>query len=721
MAALQTWPESGFPSCKTNSTTLSNIETVKVESRISQSLASQNQSSFPVPFISILLTLFLSVSARPGELVPQPVLETMSKSGSQSPPTPPPIVHREISASAQTQPSQRKSIPTGLTLYSIGDPTDEEQLYLEYINRARANPTAEGLGLQSTTDADVLADYEFFGVNIPLMLSQFAAISPAPPVSLNSRLTAAARLHSQDMLENQFQGHNGSNGSDLASRITAQNYNWTTIGENVFSYAHSVWHGHAGFNVDWGGNASTGGMQDPPGHRVSIHNPSFREVGIGVVNGSNGKVGPQLVTQDFASRGNPTPFVTGVAYYDLNGNDFYDVGEGIGDVTVLASGAQSYGLTASSGGYSVPVPGNGAYTVTFRVPGVPEVKRTVVVSNNSNVKVDLRPAYEPPVLSGPDRPSVTRDNVYSFTAVGGAKGYQWKRSKRVAFTEIEGAEAGLAKITAVTSPEYDVITSSVKASGNNSFHLAHPQKEDQILAFNPALKPGLASQLRFSSRLGWATDEQIARAQVSVTGGSSWEDLWSQPGSGGRGETAFTEQAIPLSRFAGQEILLRFLYDFTDGNYFPQTDTGVGLYIDNITVTDAEELVDEVITDIAGASVVFNPAELGDYSLRVRARVSEKFLEWGPAKLVSAQTGGAPATSLKITGIQSLGAGRLQIEFDGLNSLLAIYELESAPTVAGPWVSDGSASIQLLGLGLRLSAVTDAGTASQRFYRVLAR
>ena len=32
-------------------------------------------------------------------------------------------------------------------LYSIGDPTNEEQYYLELINRARANPTAEGLRL----------------------------------------------------------------------------------------------------------------------------------------------------------------------------------------------------------------------------------------------------------------------------------------------------------------------------------------------------------------------------------------------------------------------------------------------------------------------------------------------------------------------------------------------------------------------------------------------
>ena len=41
---------------------------------------------------------------------------------------------------------------TPTTLYSFGQPTDEDQLYLELINRARANPTAEGLRLATSTD-----------------------------------------------------------------------------------------------------------------------------------------------------------------------------------------------------------------------------------------------------------------------------------------------------------------------------------------------------------------------------------------------------------------------------------------------------------------------------------------------------------------------------------------------------------------------------------------
>jgi hypothetical protein len=223
-------------------------------------------------------------------------------------------------------------------LYSIGNPTNEEQFYLELINRARANPPAEGVRLATTTDQNVLGAYGSFAVNLILMQSQFALILPAPPLSMNATLTTAARAHSQNMLQNNYQGHNGPDGS-LTTRLQAytSGANGYSLGENVYAYSKSVFYGHAGFEVDWGGSAATGGMQSPPGHRVNIHNTGFREVGIGVVNGSNGGVGPQLVTQDFGSVGGLLPFVTGVVYRDLNGNGFYDPGEGLGGVTVTVS------------------------------------------------------------------------------------------------------------------------------------------------------------------------------------------------------------------------------------------------------------------------------------------------------------------------------------------------------------------------------------------------
>ena len=296
-------------------------------------------------------------------------------------------------------------------LYSIGDPTNEEQYYLELINRARANPTAEGLRLATTTDSNVLSAYSAFGVNLVLMQAQFVLIPPAPPLSMNTTLTTAARAHSQNMLQNNYQGHTGPDGS-LTTRLagyTAGANGWS-IGENVYAYSKSVWYGHAGFEVDWGGSAASGGMQSPPGHRENIHSTTLREVGIGVVLGSNGGgggVGPQLVTQDFGMVGGLPPFVTGVVYRDLNGDGFYEPGEGVGGVTVTVSNTNSYAVTASSGGYSVPVAGSGSYAVTFTGGSVPTNQRSVSVSNGQNVKSDYvvtgsaTPTPTPP--AGPTR------------------------------------------------------------------------------------------------------------------------------------------------------------------------------------------------------------------------------------------------------------------------------------------------------------------------------
>ncbi|MEY2520301.1 MAG: hypothetical protein QOF24_2060 [Verrucomicrobiota bacterium] len=224
------------------------------------------------------------------------------------------------------------------------------------------------------------------------MQAQFAAILPAPPLSMNATLLAAARAHSQNMLQNNYQGHSGPDGS-LTTRLQAytSGANGWSLGENVYAYSKSVWYGHAGFEVDWGGTVLTGGMQSPPGHRLNIHSTQFREVGIGVVLGSNGGsggVGPQLVTQDFGSVGGLLPFVTGVVYRDLNGNGFYDPGEGVGGVTVNVSSANYYAITASSGGYSVPVPGSGSYTVTFSDGSVATAQRNVSIIAAQNTKVD---------------------------------------------------------------------------------------------------------------------------------------------------------------------------------------------------------------------------------------------------------------------------------------------------------------------------------------------
>src|SRR5258708_38226657 len=101
----------------------------------------------------------------------------------QAPAEPPPVQTR-----AAEPISTRRPLTGGTTLYSIGQPSDEEQLYLEYINRSRANPTAEGARLASTTDPDVVAAYSAFGVNLSLMQSEFSTNPVVAPLAMNAQL-----------------------------------------------------------------------------------------------------------------------------------------------------------------------------------------------------------------------------------------------------------------------------------------------------------------------------------------------------------------------------------------------------------------------------------------------------------------------------------------------------------------------------------------------------
>lgn len=567
-----------------------------------------------------------------------------------APPPPPPVAARDLPA---TPSSDGLHAAGGSVLYSIGEPTDEEQLYLEYINRARANPPTEGLWLAGLTDPDVLNNYAYFGVNTSALVWQFSTNASVSPLSFSSNLIASARRHTADMLAHAYQGHTGSDGSTVSTRLADAGYVWSSYGENVYSYAQSVLHGHAGFNADWG--VGPDGMQSPPGHRLNILSSYFREIGIGVMVGSNSvtngsmvtSVGPQLVTQDFGSRPGLTPILTGVAYFDFNGNGFYDLGEGIGGVRVSAAGSSSYAVTAVSGGFSMPVPGNGNYPVDFSAGGLTLKQQVVTVSGGNSAKVDFTPAYDPPTVSGPPQPFIGWSNAYTFTAVTAATNYLWRSVKLTPYSLLDGAEYGTTNMIITGSGNYPKITNTVKYAGSYSFHLAHPAPPSpQAMEINRLLLPGTNAQVRFASRLGWATPDQVARLQISTDGGNEWIDLWSQAGTSSAGETSFRLRTNSLFQFAGQEIRLRFFYDFTAGSYYSDTDTGVGWYLDEIALTGVEEMGQPMTNAVnSAAGFLFMPTDGSRYQLAVRAQLPGRILPFGPSLTV---TGTAAPPALQI-------------------------------------------------------------------------
>jgi hypothetical protein len=595
---------------------------------------------------------------------------------------------------APARESNPKAVPAPAprtTLWSIGDPTGEEQLYLELINRARANPAAEGIRFAALTDPAVLQAYSIFGVNLNMMKSEMAALAPTGPVAMNAQLLASARAHSSWMLANNRQDHVEFDGKSIWQRANAKGYSASDIAENIYYASKTTEYGHAGFEVDWGPGGS-GGMLAGRGHRGIIHDYYWREVGIGIVNGTNGNAGPQVVTQDFAATANSTiPFVTGVAYYDINGNNFYDPGEGLGGLSVTVSGANFHAVTAASGGYAVPVPaipaGGAAVarTVTFTGNGFLHSATAQCLPSNLSVKVDFRPDYTPAALNGPAAPVLATPNTYAVAAVRGASAHEWRYMRRVA-AATDGANA----TTNITSTLGSPLSTAVKQEGAACYRLHHGSRRDEYIEYRSSRVAGTAPVMRYYSRFAYALTSQKAFVQVSIDNGQTWISLDPQSGSGGSGQSSFSQRTVSLAAVAGREFKLRFYYAIAGAQYSLGSGNGDGWYIDNVSFTDVLDTTGAVSATVpATNSVSFAPPASGEWLLASRPTIGGNPLAYGPSLAVNAVTAPPPPTFSDWATTQEsaagLPAGTLSANAagdynkDGVPNLVA-YALGLSPT-----------------------------------------
>ena len=289
-------------------------------------------------------------------------------------------------------------------------PTNEEQLYLEMMNRARADPAGEfdALILDAATRTGITDSIsnalDFFNVDMGVLAAQLAAYPSVAPLAWSTALATSADTHSQLMIDFDEQSHSLPGEPGLIQRVRDGGYeNLAAVGENVFAFARDPFYGHGGFYIDWG--STTTGIQDPPGHRNAILSTTYTQVGISSIAESDDatSVGPFVVTQHFATSFDYQPRLLGVVINDGDDDDFYDIGEGMGGVTVTAtSGGQSYTTTTwSSGGYQMILPA-GTYTVTFSGGALTGDIQTQVTIGGENVKLDAQAdqAVAPPPEPG---------------------------------------------------------------------------------------------------------------------------------------------------------------------------------------------------------------------------------------------------------------------------------------------------------------------------------
>jgi hypothetical protein len=329
------------------------------------------------PFVCLLTTLFCSTS--PAFAQQAPALE-------------PPV--RDFSAGLEdahtTSQFHISAATTEWTFHKTTDgqhPDGIEQARLWLINRARQEPATEGVWLATSTEADIADGRAFFGVDLTLLQSEFAALDAKPPAAFDVRLYNAARAHSEDLIARDAQDHTGQ--FDL---VDTSGFQYTRARGNVFSFADSALNAHAAFNIDWGGSDGTG-MQTGRGHRQAIMaiDGTYSNVGIAAIadNDPSTSVGPLVMTGNYAvadtsAANHYNRFVVGTVWQDLNANDRYDPGEGFTGVIVTPDQGTFFAVTSVGGGYAIPITAPGDYTLTFSGGGIgADVTKSVTVGTVS--------------------------------------------------------------------------------------------------------------------------------------------------------------------------------------------------------------------------------------------------------------------------------------------------------------------------------------------------
>ncbi|MEY8841190.1 CAP domain-containing protein [Cribrihabitans sp. XS_ASV171] len=240
--------------------------------------------------------------------------------------------------------------------------TSPETLMLELVNRARLDPLAEA------------ERYELDDLNRGLTADRISG-EAQQALSPNALLLAAARAHSLWMLETDIFSHTGIDGSDPGERMAAAGYAFTGLW---------TW----GENISWAG--STVALEQEAtierqhrslflsdGHRKNILNPEFRELGLGqelglfAAEGSDGILrdwNASMIAQNFATSGTAR-FLTGVVFSDLDGDLFYDIGEGRDMAYISFDDVPVNTTSEASGSYMMAHDVSGLSTVRIALPG----------------------------------------------------------------------------------------------------------------------------------------------------------------------------------------------------------------------------------------------------------------------------------------------------------------------------------------------------------------
>ena len=170
----------------------------------------------------------------------------------------------------------------------MAQPTAQEVLMLELVNRARLDPAAEAVR---------------FGIDLNEGLAPGTiSVASKQPFAMSEALFSAADAHSQAMIHSQFFAHTNPNtGSTPQTRANSAGYSGQ-VGENIaqrgvspgpINPTSAIIQQHQDLFVDLGVSGR--------GHRLNILEASYQEIGVGQAIGTYQGFSTSMVTEHFGT------------------------------------------------------------------------------------------------------------------------------------------------------------------------------------------------------------------------------------------------------------------------------------------------------------------------------------------------------------------------------------------------------------------------------------
>lgn len=266
--------------------------------------------------------------------------------------------------------------------------------------------------------------------------------------------------------------------------------------------------------------------------------------------------------------------------------------------------------------------------------------------------IDPNSLPNPPVIEGPERIAENRGGTYHFTPLGGvgADDYEIGVATLASASWTEGAEEDLPLVKDGTSPSYSLRTPLISYfgspganGGNSAFHLAFPNfdETEQYFEIDRTVIVKSDTQLTFFELFRWATVSSRLSAEISADGGP-WLEVWGRNGNGEVNTDGWLKywqkREVSLGQHAGKTLRVRFVYRGSQ-SLFTNLDEGTGVFIDDITITDADQIGPEQIQRLPRGATSFKideafaGAELADgqtFLLRLRPIIGCRPFPFGP-------------------------------------------------------------------------------------------